>query len=645
MAKIALTDILISARQEASKMRQFYLGVEHLFIALLTVKGGLASSMLQEYGLTAEYAINAIRRRSGKGSQHRLWTGIPNTPRTDIVLGMAHDISTENEHPEIDERDLLIAILEEHDSIPIRVLKALGVDNLEALSEKVRNLTLNKNSQHSYVEILYNDAFNHETPLINDELMILRRMFYGYAQIRVEKRLRGGYSEARLLVVTPIRADSREDASVVVKIDHVDLILDEAQRYENHVKSKLPPLTARIEERPITPDSSSYAGIKYTLIADYNSNPQDLRAILNDWKPDELGQWLKDALFPAFGRTWWQQNTPYRFQVWREYDWLLPPVLTLNLTQSQKITPQTHILKVPIKRAKLPAIEYGDIVSIENFTVQKVLPEKKRIQLAIGHGTDSARAYQIEVNGVNFDEQTYYRGEVVDKIVGTVWKTRQESLIHTIKNLEPNFSVEKSTIQGDGVYYEYLPNPLTAYETVLDYHVNGAVSTIHGDLHLGNIMIGPNNSAFLIDFAHTRDGHTVFDWANLEMSLFGDVIMPKVGESWDDVRRVLSYVVALNKSEAFPEGDEKLTEVFSAVSKVRSIAEECLFKNDSWVEFYIALALCALRATTWENMSLAGRRFMFMLSAVCFQELKIRQHITGEGETPTPDATDINTSI
>jgi len=35
---------------------------------------------------------------------------------------------------------------------------------------------------------------------------------------------------------------------VIVKIDRADDILDEARRYEAHVKSTLPPLTARLEE-------------------------------------------------------------------------------------------------------------------------------------------------------------------------------------------------------------------------------------------------------------------------------------------------------------------------------------------------------------------------------------------------------------
>src|SRR5574341_618893 len=108
MANIALKDILIGARQESYRMRHFYLGVEHLFIALLEIKGGLASAILEEQGLTPEYAIDAVRRKVGKGSKHRLWAGIPNTPRADVVLGIANDLALENGRKEIQERDLLV---------------------------------------------------------------------------------------------------------------------------------------------------------------------------------------------------------------------------------------------------------------------------------------------------------------------------------------------------------------------------------------------------------------------------------------------------------------------------------------------------------------------------------------------------------
>ena len=644
MPKISLKDILISARQEAFQMRHFYLGVEHLFIALLNVKSGLTTTVLQDYGLTAEYVIDSIRRKVGKGSRHRLWAGIPNTPRADLILGIANDLALENEHNEIDERDMLIAILEERDSVAVRVLYALGISDFETLTDKVRNYTITKNVQYAHIDIDYSNHFDNSETLSNEHLNIIRRMFYGYRKIRMERRLRGGYSKAILYVVTPIHADNREDAAVVVKIDHVDFILDETQRYENHVKNKLPPLTARIEDRPTTPDTTSYGGIKYTLISDHNSPPHDLRAILNQWDPDDLGQWLKNELFPAFGRIWWRQNRPYRFQVWREYDWLLPPLLTLNVSETQKVTPETHVLKFPVRRSRLPKIEYGDLVSVENFTVQKVMREKNRIELAVGQGTDSARAYQIQIQGVDFENHTFYRGEVVDQIVGTVYKTRYEELIHMIKELEPDFNVDGDMIRGDDIVYEKLPNPLTSYEALLDNYINGSLSTIHGDLHLGNIMIGPNNSAFLIDFAYTRDGHTIFDWANLEISLLGDVIIPEHCRSWDDIRQVLRYIIAMNAGEYFPQPNSDIAHALASVMQVRSIAHECLIDESNWTEYYVGLAFSSLRATGWENMPFVSRRFMYLLSALCFHELRVRFMTTGDGETPTPDATDINTS-
>src|SRR5688572_16327749 len=96
MTLISLKDILISARQESHRMRHYFLGVEHLFIALLEIKSGLTTTILNEQGFTPDYVIDAIRRKAGKGSRHRLWAGIPNTPRTDVILGIAQDIARED---------------------------------------------------------------------------------------------------------------------------------------------------------------------------------------------------------------------------------------------------------------------------------------------------------------------------------------------------------------------------------------------------------------------------------------------------------------------------------------------------------------------------------------------------------------------
>jgi Ternary complex associated domain 9/Clp amino terminal domain, pathogenicity island component len=616
MPNIELKDILINARQESFRMQHYYLGVEHLFIGLLNIQGGLACSLLEERSLTTEYVVDAIRRKAGKGNRQRLWAGMPNTPRADIVLGIANDLALEDNRTEIEERDLLAAILDENDNIPVRVLRRLEVDP-EALAHDARTKQVVNQSSQPYIKI---DFGQRSLSLPEEHLFILRRMFYGYAQIRVERRLTGGYTSATILVVTPIGADGMEDAAVVVKIDDADMILDEAQRYETHVKSSLPPLTARLEDRPTTLETSDLAGLKYTFIAGTNSSAQDLREAAHDL--DNLGEWLRRELFPYFGKTWWKQNRPYRFQVWTEYDWLLPPLLTLEFIPEEEVPSTAIVLHDPLRRVRISKLEYGDVVLIENFTVQRVYRDKNMIQLAIGKGSEAARrAYKMNVQGLNLSQDAYYRGEVVERIAGRVWETRSAALLAAARVLEPDFDLTDELIPGIGKP-DKLPNPLLAYEDLLDRYVDGTLSKIHGDLHLGNILVGPNGSAFLIDFAQTRNGHTLFDWSMLEVSLLTEVVMPVIGDDWWSVRLVVRYIGSLHKD--MPDAVPALNEAMQHVLAVREIVKECLAREGSWSEYYIALTMCAMRAFTWETLSLGARRLMFYLAALAIHELRSR---------------------
>jgi len=620
MPNIALKDILINARQESYRMQHYYIGVEHLFIGLLDIQGGLTSSLLEERGLTTEYVVDAIRRKAGKGNRQRLWAGMPNTPRADVVLGIANDLALESNNREISERDLLIAILDENDSIPVRVLRKFEVDT-DQLSHDARTKALNYQQSQPYIKI---DFGQQALTLPEETLFILRRMFYGYSQIRVDRRLTGGYTSAVILVVTPIAADGLEDAAVVVKIDDADMILDEAQRYETHVKSSLPPLTARLEDKPTTSETSDMAGLKYTFIAGMNSSAQDLREAAHDL--DNLGEWLRRELYPYFGKTWWKQNRPYRFQVWTEYDWLLPPLLTLDYLPEEQIPTTAALLRDPLRRTRVNKLEYGDPVMIENFTVQRVYHDKNMIQVSVGKGSEAARrAYKINIRGLNLAEDAYYRGEVIERIGGRVWETRAAALMAAAQALEPDFDLQADTIPGIGKP-ERLPNPILAHDDLLDRYVDGTLSKIHGDLHLGNILVGPNGSAFLIDFAQTRNGHTLFDWASLEVSLLTDVVMPVIGDDWYSVRLVLRYIASLQKD--LPDTVPVLNEVMQHVLAVREIARECLARDGSWSEYYVALAMCALRAYTWDTLSLGARRLMFCLAGLGIYELRQRGTLT-----------------
>ncbi len=623
MFNIALRDILINAKQESFRMYHYYLGVEHLFIGLLEIQGGLTRSLIEAQGLTADYVIDAIRRQTGKGSQQRLWAGIQHTPRANIVMSIGNDLALEDGRQEMNERDLLIAILEENDSIPIRVMRKLGVD-LEMLARESRTFVPDYTNSHPYVQIDYSPDFPVSPALNENQLFILRRMFDEYSQIRVERRLTGGYTQALIALVTPKQGDGSEDAPVVVKIDSADLILDEAMRYDQYVKTSLPPLTARLEEKPTTAESTDLAGLKYTFVAGVNRTEQNLRLGARDLGIQRVGRWLQEELYPYFGRTWWQARKPYRFQVWQEYDWLLPPILTLEYAGEEPSSSIQHVLRDPIRRRKLTELEYGDLVAVENFSVQRVYPEKDMIQIAIGKGSEAAkRAYKINVKNINLAQNAYYRGETLERIMGRVWKNREELLQHAAGEIFPTFDTRADHIPGIPEV-EKLPNPLLAYEDLLELHVNGSLSKIHGDLHLGNILVGPNESAFLIDFAQTRDGHALFDWATLEISLINDLIVPVAGQEWTNAAQIARCVYAINRGAALPNVPPELAESFAPLQAVRDIVNECLAKQDKWAEYFVALTMCSLRAVTWDTMSIGGRRAMLLIAGLALHELRAR---------------------
>lgn len=636
MSLITLKDILINARQESYRMRHFFLGVEHLFIALLEIKHGLASLAMNEYGLNNDYVIDAIRRKAGKGSRHRLWAGVPNTPRTEVVFGVAQEIAREDQRTTINERDLIIAILEENDSIPARVLISLELD-IDELKKKIKTLQPTHAATGAFTKIELSPEFKGE--LSTDEIFILRRMFHGYTSIRIDLGLMGGYTTAQLLVVTPIRVEDRPAASVVVKIGPTDAILDEAQRYNKYVKDTLPPLTARLEDKPVAPESSELAGLKYTFLTDSAGNPTDMRAKVNDWSGDKLGRWLHSRLYGEFGEKWWKQKRPYRFEAWREYDWLLPPLLTLKFSRDLEKPKGATTLRFPIRRHKITSLDLGEVIAVQNFLVYKVEPERGAIRLALAQGESTARAYQIEVQGIDFEKDTYFRGEVVDQLVGTVWKTRDDELMASLAELEPDFEVHGNSITINGVV---LPNPVKFYTPMLDAIIMGTISTIHGDLHLGNILIGPSDSALLIDFARTRDGHAIFDWANLEVSLLSELVIPRIGNTWDDARKLLGYLAAVDQPELAGGVPENIMDALKAITALRQIVAQTLAAEGVWHEYSLTLAFAALRAMTWQTLPIESRRVMYLVSAFAMFHFNHREHGQGSDAdgTPSPERTE-----
>lgn len=123
-----LKDILIDARQVASKLNHYYLGVEHVFVVLLKQTDSAASCQVVAKGVPVQEVIDCIERYTKAEDETRhLWEGHPHTPRLNVVLSIAHDIALDDGRGEaVGEADVWQAIVEEGESLPIHILKRLG---------------------------------------------------------------------------------------------------------------------------------------------------------------------------------------------------------------------------------------------------------------------------------------------------------------------------------------------------------------------------------------------------------------------------------------------------------------------------------------------------------------------------------------
>jgi len=654
VANVSLQDIEEIARQESAKMQHFYIGVEHLFIALTMLDGGASADIFEQRELSAPYLCYITQDLTGHGEGMRYWTGYRYTPRAMSVLVRARELS---DTVQPDERALLIAILEEGDNIPARALQEVGIDLPKLLDDarhwsgsqdvvKLPPVPLKRGEKLSDNEwAILQQMFQQG----DDERQVLQQMFQKYAAIEIEHLFQGGFSGSVVMLVRPVQPDGRFDAEVVVKIDERQSILWEKKRYDSYVKDTLPMMAARIESDPVLPDRSPLGGLKYTFVRlPGDDAPINLRDYAEIHTAEDLARFLREALYEGFRATWWGQAQPYRFPVWREYDFMLPPALVIQALPDDTQPMLTHHLQPLEGWSRNSMLHPGDVVELNEFTVQKAKRADGILQLTAGAAPEAInRADRVEVQGLDFRVKTFYRGEVVKKITGRIVQTRDDILQKQVQALEPNFNILDDMLPFASNPGERLPNPLRRYRWVLEQHVSGTLSIIHGDLHTGNILIGPGGDAWLIDFEWTRDGHTLFDWATLETSLLIDYVMPFVGQSWDDAWKAIRLLDSLNRKGGRMDADTSpLTQAFAPIVAVRGIVTELLparqdrsdetnvsslsasqpkgFKTMNWSEYHIALALCALRVISWTNRPLIARRLAFLASALAMDAARVR---------------------
>ena len=163
--------VLSLAHQEAERMRQNYIGTEHLLLGLIREDGGVAGRVLRELGLEAERVQEIVERITGTGTSSAGKLDL--SPGTQQVLEYAVDEARQLGHHYIGTEHLLLGLVRYGEGVANDVLKKLGVTPEQIRKQTRRVLQESSSSRRSSGERKpsQKDKGGQKTPLV-DQLAV-----------------------------------------------------------------------------------------------------------------------------------------------------------------------------------------------------------------------------------------------------------------------------------------------------------------------------------------------------------------------------------------------------------------------------------------------------------------------------------------
>ncbi len=128
---LAAKRVLRVAEQECRNHSHYYVGAEHLLVALLEERDAATLRALAEAGIDAPEVHAEVRRALGTGEE-RLWEGILITPRVRRIIALAEQRAAERDVAPI---DLFEALRTEGSSSAAEILRRAASRNTASAIE------------------------------------------------------------------------------------------------------------------------------------------------------------------------------------------------------------------------------------------------------------------------------------------------------------------------------------------------------------------------------------------------------------------------------------------------------------------------------------------------------------------------------
>ena len=119
--------VLASAIEESQKRQHHYLGVEHIFWAIMEVESSLFSDIADKLNVSPRKVISSLQEYLNT-SKEPLAGGMKVPPSTKTIFKLAWDSAINSGRKVIETTDFLKAIFQEGHNIPVRILRGMGVE-------------------------------------------------------------------------------------------------------------------------------------------------------------------------------------------------------------------------------------------------------------------------------------------------------------------------------------------------------------------------------------------------------------------------------------------------------------------------------------------------------------------------------------
>ena len=127
----------------AEKLGHTYIGTEHVLIALSEDENACAAVIMKKVGITNSRINDAVKSYSGIGKATKL-TSQNTTPKCRKILENSYKIAKNFSAERIGTEHLLLAILEERDSVAIKIINNMGVNPMELKEDTIIFLKTNE---------------------------------------------------------------------------------------------------------------------------------------------------------------------------------------------------------------------------------------------------------------------------------------------------------------------------------------------------------------------------------------------------------------------------------------------------------------------------------------------------------------------